>query len=377
MNHARLLAEIRKFDPDLPIEEAWTPPASWYTSAEVYALERAAVFSRTWQPVARVDQLPERGDYLSGCTAGEPWVVLRDAQGAIRAFHNVCRHKGREVAQGAGNAMELVCGYHAWSYGLDGRLMSAPRMAGIRNFDRESMSLVPLRAETWGPWIFLNADLQAPPLVSRLKALDARLESGSWGELKFFASREWTIECNWKVYADNYLDGGYHVPHVHPTLDAQLDMTSYRTEVFGEFSIQSSDPAQTPDDRIDYDARERIGPEAIYAWIYPNLMLNRYGPCMDSNYILPLGPERCRVVYDFFFRETAGDDARRFVEESVEQSEITQREDIAICESVQVGLGSSSYDRGRYAPQVELGEHHFHGLLRRDLERGLGRLTQP
>ena len=158
MEREVLLDEVRRFDPRVPIEEASTPPASWYTASEFYEIERDVVFGKTWQPVARVDQVANPGDFITGCLAGEPWVVLRDADGEIRAFHNTCRHKGREVVQGSGNAGELVCGYHAWSYQLDGRLKSAPQMAGIKNFDRAEMSLVPLRAEVWGQWVFINGD---------------------------------------------------------------------------------------------------------------------------------------------------------------------------------------------------------------------------
>ncbi len=369
-----LREEILRFDPGIPIEAAWTPPSSWYTSPDLYELERSAVFARTWQPVARVDQVASPGDFVSGCLAGEPWVVVRDQDGEVRAFYNVCLHKGREVVQGAGRADELVCGYHAWSYRLDGRLKSAPRIAGIRDFDRNEMSLVPMRTEVWGPWVFVNGNPDAPSLASLVGELDARLEATNWSDLAFYTRKSWTIECNWKVYVDNYLDGGYHIPHMHPTLDAQLDMKSYRTEIFGEFSIQGAGAAPERDGRIDYDPNERIGPGALYAWIYPNFTLNRYGPCLDSNYIMPLGPNRCTVVYDFFFEESKGDEAKRFIEESIEQSDVTQREDIAICESVQIGLGSRAYDRGRYAPRVETGEHHFHGLLHRDLLAAMRKL---
>jgi len=372
-----LREEIQSFRPEIPIEEAWTPPSSWYTWPELYELERRAVFARTWQPVARADQLAAPGDYVSGCLAGEPWVVVRGEDGTLRAFWNTCRHKGREVVVGPGRSEELVCGYHGWRYRLDGRLKSAPRMAGVRDFDRETMSLLPLRVEAWGPWVFVNGDALAPSLASRLGALDARLEASGWSGLRFFDRKSWTLECNWKVYADNYLDGGYHIPHMHPTLDAQIDMETYRTEIFEEFSIQSAAPAGTPDDRIPFDAKNRIGPGAIYAWIYPAFMLNRYGPCLDSNTIVPLGPDRCRVDYEFYFLEKGGEDARRFIEESIAQSDVTQREDIAICESVQRGLKSRSYDRGRYAPGVETGEHHFHRLLHRDLSAGIAGIGAP
>lgn len=334
------------FDPDVPIEDAWTPPSAWYFDAALYALEREAVFARSWQPVARVAQIPEVGDYVAGCFAGEPWLVVR-AEDGIRAFSNVCRHKGREVVTGSGNASELVCGYHAWSYDLEGTLRSAPKMAGVRGFDRAAMSLPPLQTRVWGPWIFVSHD----PVELELDELTRRLDASGWSDLRWVASRSWTVECNWKVYVDNYLDGGYHVPHMHPSLSAQLDMSTYGTELFDAYSIQSSGG----------DA-ERTEGGALYAWIHPNFMINRYGACLDSNHVVPLGSTRCRIDYDFFFARSMREDE---IAASMRQSDVTQREDIEICESVQRGLGSRHYDRGRYAPRVEQGEHHFHRLLAR------------
>ncbi len=361
--------ELRRFDPNVAIDRAWTPPSSWYIDGEFANWERDRVFRPAWQPVARVEQLKARGDFVSGQLAGEPWVLVRDTHGELRAFHNTCRHKGREVVQGCGHAERLVCGYHAWTYDLDGTLRRAPRMAGIQDFDRHAMSLKPLAVEVWGPWVFLNLSEHPTRLANDLSPLLARLEAGGWGKLRFVAERNWDIACNWKVYVDNYLDGGYHIQHMHPSLDAQLDMGSYRTEVFERFSVQSSRSASIRDDRASLDPSQRIGSEALYVWLYPNFMLNRYGPCLDSNWVIPVAPDRCRVHYEFFFLETEGPSARRFVEESIEQSAVTQREDIAICESVQLGLQSQGYDRGRYAPSVEIGEHHFHRLLAQDLQR--------
>jgi choline monooxygenase len=368
MADEQLRREIARFDAQLPIEDAWTPPASWYTSAEVYALERRAVFRPSWQPVARLADLDAPGNYASGRLAGEPWVVVRGRDGALRAFHNTCRHKGREVVQGAGQAEALVCGYHAWRYALDGRLERAPRVAGIRGFAREELSLPALRCAEWGAWAWVSGDPNAPTLEAALGPLATQLEARGFERLRFVKRVEWTLACNWKVYVDNYLDGGYHVPHMHPTLDAQVDMATYRTETYERSSLQSVAPRGASDARLEFDAGARIGAGALYGWLHPNFMLNRYGPCLDTNHVLPLGPDRCKVVYEFFF-EGAPD--ATFERASLEQAALTQREDIAICESVQVGLASSGYDRGRYAPRVELGEHHFHRLLAADLVRGM------
>lgn len=364
-------SEVLRFDPAIPIEDAWTPPSSWYTSPELWALEQRAVFGRCWHPVARDVEIAERGAYVSGCIAGEPWVVVNGNDGETRAFANVCRHKGREVVRGSGQADKLVCGYHAWTYDLDGRLRSAPKMAGIRGFDRETMSLPSLLAERWGRWVFVNWRGHAGPLRSELPELDAMLGGRGWDRLRFVASRSWTIGCNWKVYVDNYLDGGYHVPHMHPSLDAQIDMDAYRTEVYERSSVQTAPAVSEPDARTQVDAAARIGSGAIYAWIYPNFMINRYGPCLDTNHVVPLGPDRCRVDYQFWFEDVDSPEAREFIEASVKQADVTQGEDIEICESVQTGLQSRTYDVGRYAPRVEIGEHHFHRLLASDLREAI------
>lgn len=355
------------FDDRLPIEEAWTPPAAWFTAPEIDELEQREVFGRSWQPVARIEELSDPGSYVSGCLGRLPWVVVRGEDGALRAFHNTCRHKGREVVQGRGLAAELVCGYHAWTYDLEGKLRSAPRMAGIANLDREAMSLPPMALATWGPWVFVNGNSWAAPLAKDVEPFTELLDASGWQSLAFVERTTWDLECNWKVCVDNYLDGGYHIPHMHPSLDAQLDMESYRTELFEAGSVQSSRSAEVDDDRIDFDAGQRIGEEALYLWLFPNFMINRYGPCLDTNLVVPRGPDRCRVIYDFYFEEESIDEDREFIEESMAQSAVTQREDIAICESVQIGLRSGSYDRGRYAPRVEMGEYHFHQLLARRL----------
>ena len=369
---AALRDEVARFDPTLPVEEASTPPSSWYVSGAIWELERRAVLGRAWQPVASLHELVEPGAYASGCSVGEPWVVLRDDEGELRAFANACRHKGREVVRGQGRAESLVCGYHAWSYDLRGRLRSAPRMAGIRGFDREALSLPSLPVRAWGPWAWIATDPQAPALAPRVAELDAMLARTGWDRLRLHSRVSWTLACNWKVYVDNYLDGGYHVPHMHPSLDAQIDMASYRTELFEEFSVQTAAPVAAADPRTAVDPTQRIGGGAIYAWLYPNFMINRFGPCMDTNLVIHLGPDRCRVDYEFWFEEGEGEAARAFVEQSIEQAALTQREDIEICESVQRGLGSRHYDHGRYAPRVEHGEHHFHRRLAQDLRRAVG-----
>lgn len=358
---------VAAFDPAIPHNRAWTPPSRWYTDPMVYKLERSAVFGRSWQLAARTDQLVHPGDYVTTCVAGEPWVVVRGGDGKLRAFANTCRHKATVVARGSGSlgaSGELVCSYHGWTYGLDGRLKRAPQLGRIRDFERAG--LPELSVEAWGPFVFVNATSDAAPLAAGMAPLDAALARTGWSELRFRARKTWDIACNWKVFCDNYLDGGYHIAHRHPTLDAQLDLSSYRTRVFDTFSVQTSD-AGGQDERVAFDPGQRIAGGAFYAFVYPNLMINRYGPAMDTNHVVPLGPDRCRVYFDFFFEAGADED---FIQMSMAQSDLTQQEDVEVSESVQIGLNAASYDRGRYA-EIEGAVHHFHTLLAGDLRSAL------
>jgi len=351
---------LQRFDPTVPIERAATPPASWYIAEEFYELERAAVFRRNWQAVARADQLERPGDFVSGDLVGEPFVVVRDERGRLRGFFNVCRHHAACVAHGEGNASRLVCPYHGWSYDLDGRLRSAPRLAGVRDFDRERFGLKPVEVASWGPLVFLRLEPGGAPLDELMRPLDGRVETAS---LRFVARRSYQIGCNWKVYVDNYLDGGYHVGHLHRGLAAQLDLDSYRTELVDRISLQLCTSGGGGSTGIDFE--QRLGDGAVYAFVFPNFMLNRYGPILDTNWVLPLGPERTLTVFDYYFAQ--GHDDPAFVERSVAASDQVQIEDVEVCESVQRGLRSSAFDRGRYAPQVEQAAHHFHRLLAAEL----------
>jgi choline monooxygenase len=363
-------AEISRFDPALPIERASTPPASWYTRPEFLELERERVFRRTWQAVGRLDQVPRPGDYFTGCLVDDPYVVLRDQDGTLRAFHNVCRHHAAEVCSGGGNLNELVCPYHGWTYRLDGRLTRAPRLGRNDVFDRDHFSLKPASVRAWGPLIFIHLGDQPDSLEHQLAPLAPRLAASKTEELEFVARRSYELRCNWKVYVDNYLDGGYHVSVLHKALAGQLDLDTYVTELFERLSFQSCRaPEEAPAD-AGGDFAERIGDEALYAFVYPNFMLNRYGPILDTNLVVPMGHDRTRVIFDFYFRDVEGPSAREFIERSIDASHRVQEEDVSICESVQKGLGSPAYDRGIYAPGVEMAAYHFHRLLAADVRGG-------
>jgi choline monooxygenase len=350
------------FDPTRPLDRAHTIPNDWYFDADLYDLERRTVFAG-WRVAARADQLAAPGSFATAEIAGEPVAVVRDGDGVLRAFHNVCRHRAAPVlTEPCGHATRLRCRYHGWTYDLAGRLRGAPEFDGVADFCREDFGLVPLAADLWGPTLWVHDATPHLPLADYLAPLPAMTQPLGVDRLRWHARREYDLACNWKVYVDNFLDGGYHVHTVHPGLAGVLDYAHYRTDVFAHASVQVS-PLK-PAEGGAVEGAVRTGDNAYYWWVFPNFMVNLYAGVMDTNLVLPLGPDRCRVVFDFYFAEGASPE---FVTQSVEVAERIQQEDVGICEEVQRGLRSRSFRTGRFSVRRENGGYHFHQLLARSL----------
>ncbi len=363
---------INLYNPQDPLERASTIPAPWYFDARVARLERDSVFSATWQVVGRVDQVRENGQFFTADLAGEPLVIARGDDGHLRAFYNVCRHHAAAVVpESQGCAKQFRCPYHGWTYGNDGALKGMVEFDGVCSFDRAKNGLVPVRLDTWENFVFVNLDGRAMALrdyLGKIADLVAPLELSK--KLHFFDRRAYTLNCNWKVYVDNYLDGGYHVPHAHKGLSSVIEYTKYTIENFDRACLQSS-PLSSDAGSEAGVAATRQG-RAFYLWLYPNFMINAYEGVMDTNLVLPLAVDKCAVVFDYYFSDTsAAAEARN--KESIKVSEKVQDEDMAICDSVQRGLGSRAYVAGRLSVRREAGEHLFHRLLHADLSAALTR----
>jgi choline monooxygenase len=360
-----LSALLSLYDADAPLANASTIPAAWYLDERIAELEREQVFGRNWIGVGRADQVAASGQFFTVEVAGEPLVVVRGNDGELRAFFNVCRHHAAAVATApCGTAQHLRCPYHGWTYGLDGSLKGAPEFAGVCNFDRAQNGLVPVRVGVWEHFVFVTLSQQSPPLAEFLGDLTERVAPLGLGNIHFFERKTYTLRCNWKVYVDNYLDGGYHVPHLHKGLNSVLDYKEYTIENSRHYCLQSS-PIVSSDEHASF-AATRTGDRAYYYWIYPNFMINVYEGVMDTNLVLPIAPDACLVQFDFFFADVS-EVRRAHNAESVAVSERVQAEDVDICESVQRGLRSRAYGAGRLSVRREAGEHLFHGLLAKDL----------
>ena len=358
---------LADYDAEAPLAQAFTIPGTWYTDARILERERETVFTRSWQMVARVDQLTEAGAYVTAEVAGEPIVVVRGHDHVLRAFFNVCRHHAAAVmTECAGKADRLRCPYHGWTYGLDGALRTVTELEGVERFDKAELGLVPVRVATWNQLVFVCLDPKSPSLEDWLGER-CRREVAALGldQLRFAGRREWTIQCNWKVFVDNYLDGGYHVPFLHKGLNSILSFKEYSIDCYDRICLQSS-PITENEQNDAMTASVRKG-QAAYYWLYPNLMLNWYEGYLDTNLVLPLGHDRMKVVFDFYFADVEGEEAQARNLKSMDVSTRIQDEDHAICESVQRGLGSRAYRAGRLSVRREAGEHLFHRLLAADL----------
>jgi choline monooxygenase len=366
-----------KLDVHEQIECAHTLASNFYTDSAIFEAEKERIFRRTWQLVGTLNTpcgeangskrtIADPESYFTADVIGEPVVVVRDKEGTLRAFSNVCRHRAGPIAQGSGCKNVLRCGYHGWTYTLDGRLIGTPDVEGVEFFDRSTMGMFPLRLETWEQLIFVNFDRHAEPLSAYLGKIPEQARGFQFEGLQFVERRDYIIDCNWKVYVDNYLEG-YHIPIAHPGLMREIDYAQYRTDTYRYYSRQFAPIRATkPDDvaeRFYAPSNGSVLQEALYFWIFPNLMLNVYPDNLSTNLIVPLSHDKTLTIFEWFFHDAHSEKVRERIKRAVAFSDEVQQEDIELCRSVQRGLNSATYDRGRYSVKRENGVHHFHMLL--------------
>ncbi|HEY9755733.1 MAG TPA: aromatic ring-hydroxylating dioxygenase subunit alpha [Oculatellaceae cyanobacterium] len=357
---------LEQWDPSRGIDDSTTPPRSWYTDPEFYQQEVSRIFERCWLPVGRLDQVENPSQYFTGEIAGNPFVVVRSAgDGKLYAHHNVCRHKGAVVARqeegGHVSCSFFQCPFHGWEYNHDGSLKKAPLLGPQHEFNKERSGLPPICVDTWGPLIFLDLDgpfggLSNPRnLKEDVKDLNEILEASDWTKLKYSKRAVYELNCNWKVFVDNSLDGCYHCVYAHEQLAEHLNLDKFEVRVFNRSSVQYG-PTKNPD--------PRLGDKVAYCFLYPNLFINRYGNMMEFNIVEPLAVDRCRVTFDFFFDYENLEDweSRKRIREDIASTHIVQQQDIEICESTQRGMQSMSFRKGRYSSLLEKACYQFHVL---------------
>ncbi len=342
-----------------------TLPADWYADPAIQRLEGERVFARSWQYAGRSDRVASPGDFFT-CFAGQiPIVVVRDLEGKLRGFVNVCRHRGHLIAEGAGNRKALQCPYHAWTYDLDGTLRRAPRSEREPDFDAEGYSMLPVATEAWGPLVFVNPDPDAGPLADALGPLPGHVAASGVDvdRLRFRVRNDWEIECDWKVAIENYLEC-YHCAVAHPgfakVIDVGVDEYELRSE--GLVSSQFGTVRDTaPENGKAYLADGGLM-QPQYHLLWPNCTLNiDPGPGnMSVDVTRPAGPGRCAGSTEYFFYEEVSDEVAG---EMMAFANQVGAEDASLVASVQLGLSSGMIPHGRLLPTSEHLIQHFQRLV--------------
>jgi len=342
-----------------------TVPWEWYSDPAALRLERQRIFRRTWQYAGRRDQIEEPGSFFTCDAGGIPIVIVRDKEGTLRAFVNVCRHRGSLVCEGAGRREALQCPYHAWTYDLDGSLRAAPRSDLEPGFDRSELGLLRAQVGTWGPFVFVNADTRAAPLAETLGELPALVaEAGiDVDALRFLKRSHSEYEANWKVCCENFLEC-YHCQVAHPAFSKVVDVSfdAYRLEPSRWFSSQYGPVRERQG--ADPASFDPSGPvmRGQFHFLWPNVTINVMPgqPNLSIGPIVPVEPERTRRFLDYYVAQDVDAD---WLAEMLAFDDQVGAEDTVLVERVQKGMRAGVLEHGHLLASSERLVAHFQELL--------------
>jgi choline monooxygenase len=340
--------------PALATEPVLSLPAEWYWDPAVYEQERKAIFARTWQFVGQAAEFARPGDFRAFQVAGFRLFVIRDREGVLRAFHNLCPHRAAPIlSDGDGRCDVLRCRYHGWTFATDGRLVATPNFGEAAWFDKKEHGLVPVRVDSFRGLVFVCLDEKAPPLLDFLGDLPALLEPYPIETFGKLDQAEFAMAANWKTYTDNFVEG-YHIPGIHAGLNAAIDMSRFETTHQRGVVIMTA-PQK---------GHSIYG--GLWLWIWPNMTLSVYPDGMNTSRIIPIDETRTELRYEFYF----ADRSPALLEKhraTIETNCGIVREDFGICEEVQQNLKSGIYRAGPLSPRHEDGVHYFQQLVRESL----------
>jgi glycine betaine catabolism A len=342
----------------LPLADARTLPAQCYTSSAIHALEQEQLFARNWLAVARDEDLPDPGSFVTRDIGAERILVVRGHEGALRAFYNVCRHRGSRLVEGPSGRLRgaIACPYHSWSYELDGRLRHAPHMD--TSGQDETYALVNFPLTLRDGFVFVNLDAATAPLHDALSDLP------DWSRFRLDALRrvrtlEYRIAANWKLVCENYSEC-YHCPRAHPQLDRLSVLSSGGFEEGHSFNggpmhLRTGFDTLSTSGRSNWPRLQRCATSdserlVHYYLVYPNLMLGIHPDYLSAHSVWPLSPSECRVVCEIFVAPEALVLPGFGVAEVIEFWDLTNTQDWTLCERVQRGVASRGYRSGPYAP---------------------------
>lgn len=345
------------------IHRAHTLPASFYREKTAFETIKEKIFAASWLYVADADLVKNPGDVfpftlLEG-VLDEPLVLTRDQTGKLHCLSNVCTHRGKIVVEQPGNKRMLSCSYHGRCFRLDGSFKSMPEFTETENFPTEADNLTQLPVREWLGMIFVSLapafdfEMATQPIQERTRFLPLEML-----EFQEEGTRDYVVQAHWALYCDNYLEG-FHIPFVHPALNQALDFKQYDYELYPYCNLQIG-VAEEGEPHFDIPPGQPDFDKKIYAWyfwLFPNLMLNFYPWGLSLNVVEPLSHERTKVRFRTYrFKNVP-------FNRTVNNLEKTEMEDEAVVESVQKGIQSRFYKRGRFSPTMEKGVHHFHRLV--------------
>jgi phenylpropionate dioxygenase-like ring-hydroxylating dioxygenase large terminal subunit len=353
------------------LESGWTLPSTWYHDKHIFELERHRIFERSWQYIGRTEALMSPGDYVTATVGEVPIVAVRNERNELAGFVNVCCHRLAEVVQGSGHRGVLQCHYHAWTYDLDGRLVSAPRSEREACFELANFCLQPVRVESFGPFVFANVCEEGPSLAEQLGDLPERMSRDglNFDELVPVERTEWEVAANWKVVVENF-DECYHCAVAHPSFTRlmEVDPENYQLEDDAWWSRATTPLRVWPEGskvRLAYDASGPVrGGQFAFLWPNFTLVQNPGQPNAMAFYFRPEGPERTVVVSEYFFGR---DVAPELVRDVVDFNLLVGAEDQRLVESVQRGLRCDRVPQGRLMLDSEHLIQHFQRLVHRAL----------
>jgi phenylpropionate dioxygenase-like ring-hydroxylating dioxygenase large terminal subunit len=353
-----------------------------YTDPSLQDAEQELIFSRTWQLAGHVGQLPRTGSYITAQAGDQPVLVIRDEHGELRAYRNVCRHRASRLLSGSGQCKAAIrCRYHGWTYKLDGSLIGVPEgLAFGERLDKQSLSLFGARVETLCGLIFVNLDLDATPLAELVGDLPQRLAPYRIETLESFAPATGSQPANWKVVADNYIEG-YHIPIAHPGLMRMLDYKRYEAEVHEHYVWFDAPLRSKPSsNRLERLYAQLVSPMPglapedrrmwRYVYIYPNTTIDLYPDQVNTWQLLPDGVDRTRDVSGCYRPVGSGPRTRLVQWINQRLNSLVLDEDVDLVANVQQGAATRGYKCGPLSRR-ENGVAWFADRIRADLEPAL------
>ena len=344
---------------------AKTLPQRYFVSPEVFAREQAAIFSAQWVLVGHQSQIAKAGDYLVPEVAGESLIIVRDQKADVRGFYNVCRHRGTRLCEEKdGHSSTIQCPYHAWTYGLDGRLLGTPHMDKVRGFDKAEYSLHSINLALWEGFIFVNLADEPTPLEEVFAPLAGKFTHWNLPKLRSAKRIEYDVRANWKLIFENYSEC-YHCPAVHPALQkltpydlAENDLCEgpflggFMPITKGHSLTISGNACALPVGDIKAEDHDRV----FYYSIFPNMLLSMHPDYVMVHQLWPQSPERTLILCDWFFHPEAWrvTDPPYNPDDAIEFWNMTNKQDWHVCELSQQGIASRAYQPGPYSPRESI-----------------------